>query len=550
MKTTSVLKAILLSSTLLLVCPFVGFGQLPTGILNPLKPKDTTYVDGGDTIKIVKGVKSVFPLKPYPWQNESRQSETQYRSQVQSAAAASTVTTVSCYGPNLITNPSFSDLRKCVTANNSNGFSTDLQFYGPVNCDYLTGGYYNLYNNKHSCVDHTADNGNYMFADFKLAAQAPATPVRIWSQEINVQSGKTYYFDMYALDIHRGRKQKPVMQLKINGVAIPYTGAMVDLTVDGGWQRYYGITWTCPSGIQKAKIEMIQRSFYTSNDGNDLALDDLFFAEFKRDTVDADFTYEILSNCNSVKFNQVEPNKSTHQYAWNFGLNSSPATANSYGPHLVYYSAGGTKTIVLNITNQCATTQSVSKDVSLPIADPNFNANFTFDDSKMYCPDYPVAFTSAYTDGVHNWTMLESQSINTFSASGPNPDISFPNAKTYTITHSVNKGGCICVPVSKNITINAKPNPAFTYSSSNGAPYCMYEQICFSPVVTASNITHYWNIYDYKYETAQTAPCYSLVTGSTGSKQVIHTVDYTNGTGCANSQTQQVLISDDEVCCD
>ncbi len=37
-------------------------------------------------------------------------------------------------------------------------------------------------------------------------------------------------------------------------------------------------------------------------------------------------------------------------YAWNFGANATPATANTKGPHTVTYSAGGIKTITLTIT--------------------------------------------------------------------------------------------------------------------------------------------------------------------------------------------------------
>ncbi|MCC6818223.1 MAG: T9SS type A sorting domain-containing protein [Bacteroidia bacterium] len=90
----------------------------------------------------------------------------------------------------------------------------------------------------------------------------------------------------------------------------------------------------------------------------------------------AHFIYSGLTCKNEfIKFTDSSQGNIT-AYAWNFGANASPASANTKGPHFVSYSNGGNKTVSLTITTLNGNkTENQSVAIS---TDSKIIPNFTF----------------------------------------------------------------------------------------------------------------------------------------------------------------------------
>jgi hypothetical protein len=52
----------------------------------------------------------------------------------------------------------------------------------------------------------------------------------------------------------------------------------------------------------------------------------------------------------TVKFTATDNSAAISAWSWNFGSGAIPPTANTKGPHNVYYSTTGSKTVTLTIT--------------------------------------------------------------------------------------------------------------------------------------------------------------------------------------------------------
>ena len=78
-----------------------------------------------------------------------------------------------------------------------------------------------------------------------------------------------------------------------------------------------------------------------------------------------------LGNEISVSFDGTPDPGTT--FAWNFGANAVPSSAVTEGPHDVYWSDAGSKTITLSITSNSCESDEVSEqvEVSEPLAAPN-----------------------------------------------------------------------------------------------------------------------------------------------------------------------------------
>ena len=63
----------------------------------------------------------------------------------------------------------------------------------------------------------------------------------------------------------------------------------------------------------------------------------------------ANFTANKTSSCKNDTIVFTDASTATGTYAWDFGTNASPATANTIGPHSVTYSTSGNKTVKLTV---------------------------------------------------------------------------------------------------------------------------------------------------------------------------------------------------------
>jgi Zn-dependent metalloprotease len=72
-----------------------------------------------------------------------------------------------------------------------------------------------------------------------------------------------------------------------------------------------------------------------------------------------DFTANVTSTCTNTNINFTNASVgSITSYQWDFGMNASPATASTAGPHLVKYSTSGAKTISLTVNGTVVKTKT------------------------------------------------------------------------------------------------------------------------------------------------------------------------------------------------
>lgn len=111
-------------------------------------------------------------------------------------------------------------------------------------------------------------------------------------------------------------------------------------------------------------------------------------------------------------------------YAWNFGANASPATANTKGPHTIVYSSGGSKTVSLTITTLNG---NQSKNQNINIAnDSKMLPTFTFTAAEKG----KVTFTNTSNNPLNaTWYFGNGD-----SSSSINPVYTYSNGGSYNVT--------------------------------------------------------------------------------------------------------------------
>jgi len=106
---------------------------------------------------------------------------------------------------------------------------------------------------------------------------------------------------------------------------------------------------------------------------------------------------KVIINNNVIFTDQSSCNISS--YSWNFGVDATPATANTQGPHTVYYSSTGFKTVSLTVNGSVTKTKTDYVEV-LPESFNMSNGNLTTCSGTFYDPQG----TSNYLNNL-NYTM-------------------------------------------------------------------------------------------------------------------------------------------------
>ena len=150
---------------------------------------------------------------------------------------------------------------------------------------------------------------------------------------------------------------------------------------------------------------------------------------------------------------------SVTSWSWNFGTGATPATANTEGPHTVFYAQGGSKTVALTVGNNAGnntTTQAV--DIfEAPIAAFSFSANnevITFNNTSTngstYLWNFGNGTNSTSASPIHTYT---SSGIYTATLTVTNP------CTTAVISQDVNIIVTNTTDLTKNWKIDLFPNP-------------------------------------------------------------------------------------------
>lgn len=127
--------------------------------------------------------------------------------------------------------------------------------------------------------------------------------------------------------------------------------------------------------------------------------------------VTADFSANITQVCPQQEVIFTDNSTGATSWSWNFGAGSTPATANTQGPHTVTYSTSGLKTVSLTVNGSATMTKDGYILVHpAPVANFSFQVNGTnvqFTNSSQFASSYLWDFgdgnTSTETNPSHTY---------------------------------------------------------------------------------------------------------------------------------------------------
>ncbi|MEZ5197446.1 MAG: PKD domain-containing protein [Bacteroidales bacterium] len=172
----------------------------------------------------------------------------------------------------------------------------------------------------------------------------------------------------------------------------------------------------------------------------------------------ADFSVNTNVVCEEETVAFIDQSVNATSWLWNFGEGAEPATANTIGPHMVYYITSGSKTVELTINGSLTETKENYITVSISPA-----ADFTFSGEE-----YTVDFTNTSVNAnSYLWDFGDgSTSIEN------NPVHTYPAAGTYVVALTATYLNCdnsisydVSVPLTRiessllNEIVNIYPNP-------------------------------------------------------------------------------------------
>jgi gliding motility-associated-like protein len=193
----------------------------------------------------------------------------------------------------------------------------------------------------------------------------------------------------------------------------------------------------------------------------------------------SDFSADILTGTTCAEYTFTDNSVGATDWAWDFGVGSNPATANTQGPHVVTYSTGGLKTISLTTNGVVTETKTDYLDINLapdPTVDPigdqtlcvgdmTTTIDFTGTGSGGPGLDFEWEYTTVPANVNIGLPFTGTGNIPSFQS--VNPELT-PVVATFTITPT--DGACTGSPITFTITVNPLDNPTFSYAQLS---YCM-----------------------------------------------------------------------------
>ena len=217
----------------------------------------------------------------------------------------------------------------------------------------------------------------------------------------------------------------------------------------------------------------------------------------------------------------------TGAYKWYFG-DAGNSTSTSRNPSFTYTTAG-TYTVSLVVAVGSGCNDSITKTVTVY---PRATPNFTF---VSGCMDSAVVFTNTTSAGSatisgYTWNFGDGT-----TSTSTNPSKTFSAAGTYAVKLIVTTSNGCKDSVSKNVTVNPLPKPAFTFTSR-----CADSSITFTntSTITSGTIASYlWRFGDGTTSTSS-APGKTYAAAGTYTVTLIAT----SNNGCKDSVKQTVTV--------
>lgn len=192
------------------------------------------------------------------------------------------------------------------------------------------------------------------------------------------------------------------------------------------------------------------------------------------------------------------------------------------------FTVPGSFSVQLNVTGQNSCTNSLTKQVIVPVVptvvfevrNPCAGQAATFDD-----------VTSSVADPVmdRNWTF-----INNGNATGDNANFTFSTAGTYTTSLQVKTAAGCSYTASRSVTINPSPVASFTMSDESGPPPL---HVFFTNTSTGAS-SYEWNFNDGNPIVTTTSPDYVY---SAVGEYPVNLIAY-NTFGCKDASTKVVSV--------
>lgn len=231
----------------------------------------------------------------------------------------------------------------------------------------------------------------------------------------------------------------------------------------------------------------------------------------------ADFSWSGTNFCATESVTFTDASQGATSWSWNFGTGATPATATGAGPHVVSYTSGGTKTIVLTTNGGAQTSTQTVAINSLPPAPTIASSG-----STTFCDGNSVTLTSSEVGG-NNWSTNQTTNA-----------ISVNTAGTYSVTYTDGNG---CLASSAPVTITVNPNPIIGLGTVNDPTTCATATGTIQLTGTGSGDIS-WTGSSTGSSTGITLP-YT----ATGFAAGFYNVIYTDGNGCS-STSQGASLSD------
>lgn len=207
--------------------------------------------------------------------------------------------------------------------------------------------------------------------------------------------------------------------------------------------------------------------------------------------------------------------------AWSWDFGDGTGTSTQQNPTYTY-AAAGTYTVTLTVLNAVGCSHTTSQAVTVR---PKPTADFTADTA---CWTYPTSFTDASVGAVSwLWDFGDSQSSNQ-----QNPQHTYANPGTYTVTLIVtNAQGCRDT-VQKQVLVHPRPVASFTYDTA-----CALRITQFTDATQGAVSFWLWDFGDGNSSTLQN-PAHVYATGG------VYTVTLTvgNSVGCTDVYTAPVAV--------
>lgn len=144
---------------------------------------------------------------------------------------------------------------------------------------------------------------------------------------------------------------------------------------------------------------------------------------YQDEALEADFVINTTYVCKEEYFVFTDFSRgNVNSWAWNFGSDATPASANGKGPHLVTYSSGGQKTVSLLVENGLGADHLTSREFNMTLK----TSELPVADFSTFINLRQVTFTNLSQNGLtYYWDFGDGLGINSTST------LSNPGTRTY-----------------------------------------------------------------------------------------------------------------------